>query len=132
MGGDLARAPAGKAPTFIVAALRDPIGANLDRIQIVKGWLDAKGELHEKSTTSLGRQASPRGWQAAVGGSTVDVANCDVDQHRSAHRLIAVWKDPASTPPNGLSTTPRHRDPDAALDRLRREALRVTPLPGTR
>ncbi len=48
MGGDLREAPAGKAPTFLVAALKDPIGANLDRIQIVKGWLDAKGELHEK------------------------------------------------------------------------------------
>ena len=42
MGGDLAAAPNGKAPTFLVAALKDPIGANLDRIQIVKGWLDAR------------------------------------------------------------------------------------------
>ena len=48
MGGDLRPAPAGKAPTFLAAALKDPIGANLDRIQIVKGWLDAKGELHEQ------------------------------------------------------------------------------------
>ena len=44
MGGDLRAAPQGKAPTFLVAALKDPIGANLDRVQIVKGWLDAKGE----------------------------------------------------------------------------------------
>ena len=43
MGGDLPAAPAGKAPTFLVAALKDPIGANLDRIQIVKGWMDAAG-----------------------------------------------------------------------------------------
>ncbi len=48
MGGDLTDAPQGKAPTFLVAALKDPIGANLDRYQIVKGWLDAKGETHEQ------------------------------------------------------------------------------------
>ena len=48
MGGDLQAAPEGKAPTFLVAALKDPIGGNLDRYQIVKGWLDSKGELHEK------------------------------------------------------------------------------------
>jgi hypothetical protein len=41
MGGDLANAPDGKAPTFLAAAMKDPIGANLDRIQVVKGWLDA-------------------------------------------------------------------------------------------
>ena len=48
MGGDLSKAPEGKAPTFLVAALKDAIGANLDRIQIVKGWMDRKGETHEK------------------------------------------------------------------------------------
>ncbi len=48
MGGELSDAPDGKSPTFLVAALRDPIGANLDRVQVVKGWLDKGGELHEK------------------------------------------------------------------------------------
>jgi hypothetical protein len=48
MGGDLKAAKAKKAPTFMVYALRDPIGANLDRIQIVKGWLDKDGKTHEK------------------------------------------------------------------------------------
>src|SRR5205807_3534244 len=48
MGGDLTEAPSGKAPSFLVAALKDPIGANLDRIQIVKGWQDARGALQEK------------------------------------------------------------------------------------
>ena len=51
MGGDLGPAPEGKAPTFLVAALKDPIGANLDRYQIVKGWLDAAGERTRRSTT---------------------------------------------------------------------------------
>ena len=44
----LTAAPDGKAPTFLVAALKDPIGANLDRIQIVKGWQDANGDLKDK------------------------------------------------------------------------------------
>ena len=48
MGGDLRHAPDGTSPTFLVAALRDPIGANLDRIQIVKGWHDASGQLQER------------------------------------------------------------------------------------
>ena len=48
MGGDLTNAPKGKAPNFMVLALRDPIGANLDRIQVVKGWLDDDGQTHER------------------------------------------------------------------------------------
>ena len=48
MGGDLSAAPNGKSPTFLVAALKDPIGANLDRIQIIKGWLDKSGKTQEK------------------------------------------------------------------------------------
>ncbi len=48
MGGDLTIGPEGAAPTFMVRALRDPDGANLDRIQIIKGWLDNNGELHER------------------------------------------------------------------------------------
>ena len=48
MGGDLTKAPNGKAPTFLVAALKDAIGANLDRIQIIKGWLGKDGKVQEK------------------------------------------------------------------------------------
>jgi len=48
MGGDLRAAPAGKAPTFLVAAMKDPDGANLDRVQVVKGWLDADGKTYEE------------------------------------------------------------------------------------
>jgi hypothetical protein len=48
MGGDLQAAPDGVAPTFLVAALKDPYSGNLDRIQIVKGWLDSRGNTHER------------------------------------------------------------------------------------
>jgi Protein of unknown function (DUF3604) len=96
MGGDLASAPAGKAPTFLIAALKDPIGANLDRYQIVKGWLDAKGEVHEKVydvAWSGGRKAGADGKLPSV-GNTVDVANATYTNTIGAAELIAVWKDP--------------------------------------
>jgi Protein of unknown function (DUF3604) len=95
MGGDLRSAPAGKAPTFLVAALRDPIGANLDRIQIIKGWLDAKGELHEKIhdvVWSGDRKPDTKGKLPSV-GSTVDVANATWTNTIGAAELITVWKD---------------------------------------
>jgi hypothetical protein len=95
MGGDLGPAPAGKAPTFLVAALKDPIGANLDRYQVVKGWLDARGELHEKVydvAWSPGRKPGAGGKVPPV-GSTVDVAGASYTNSIGAAQLIAVWKD---------------------------------------
>ena len=89
-------APAGKSPTFLVAALKDPIGANLDRIQIIKGWLDAKGELHEKVydvVWSGDRKPGADGKVPSV-GNTVDVANATWTNTIGAPELIAVWKDP--------------------------------------
>lgn len=100
MGGDLRDAPAGKAPTFLVAALKDPIGANLDRIQIVKGWLDRKGEVHEKVhdvVWSGGRKPGANGKLPAV-GNTVDVANATWANTIGATELIAAWKDPDFDP----------------------------------
>jgi hypothetical protein len=100
MGGDLAAAPAGKSPTFLVAALKDPIGANLDRYQIVKGWLDAKGQLHEKVydvAWSGDRKPGADGKLPPV-GSTVDVRNATWTNTIGATELAAVWKDPDFDP----------------------------------
>ena len=100
MGGDLTRAPKGKVPTFLVAALKDPIGANLDRYQIVKGWLDSKGELHEKVydvVWSGDRKPGEDGKLPAV-GSTVDVEQATWANTIGAPELIAVWKDPDFNP----------------------------------
>jgi hypothetical protein len=97
MGGDLTTAPAGKAPTFLVAALRDPIGANLDRFQVVKGWMDAKGELHERIydvAVSGGRPIGADGRCKTSVGSTVDVQNATWSNTIGSPELIAVWKDP--------------------------------------
>jgi hypothetical protein len=99
MGGDLAGAPAGKTPTFLVAALKDPIGANLDRIQIVKGWLDAKGEVHESVHDvawgdAARRKPDAKGKLPPI-GNTVDVENATWTNTIGAPELIAVWKDPS-------------------------------------
>ncbi|HEX7565487.1 MAG TPA: DUF3604 domain-containing protein, partial [Bradyrhizobium sp.] len=96
MGGDLSDAPAGKAPSFLVAALKDPLGGNLDRIQIVKGWMDAKGELQEKVydvVWSGDRKPGTDGKLPSV-GNTVDVANAIWTNTIGAPELIAVWSDP--------------------------------------
>jgi Protein of unknown function (DUF3604) len=96
MGGDLKSAPSGKTPRFLVAALKDPIGANLDRVQIVKGWLDAKGELHEQVhdvAWSGGRKPGADGKLPAV-GSTVDLANATYTNAVGAAELAQVWTDP--------------------------------------
>jgi hypothetical protein len=100
MGGDLSNAPAGKAPTFLVAALKDPIGANLDRYQIIKGWLDAKGELHEKIYDVVWSGDRKRGADGKVPpvGSTVDIENATWTNTIGAPELIAVWKDPDFDP----------------------------------
>jgi len=100
MGGDLGAAPEGKAPTFLVAALKDPIGANLDRYQIVKGWMDEKGETHETVydvVWSGDRKPGADGKVPAV-GNTVDVANATWSNTIGSPELIAVWTDPEFDP----------------------------------
>ncbi len=96
MGGDLSNAPAGRAPSILVAALKDPIGANLDRFQIVKGWMDDSGELQEKVYDVVwggDRTPDAMGKLPSV-GSTVDVANATWTNTIGATELITVWTDP--------------------------------------
>ncbi|MGH9364223.1 MAG: DUF3604 domain-containing protein [Thermoanaerobaculia bacterium] len=101
MGGDLRDAPAGKAPAFLIRALRDPDGANLDRIQVIKGWLDAKGETHERIydvAVSDGRKIDAQGRCKTPVGNTVDVANASYTNTIGAPLLSAYWKDPSFNP----------------------------------
>jgi len=101
MGGDLRTMPEdATAPNFMVYALRDPVGANLDRIQIVKGWLDKKGNTHEKVydvAWSDGRSVDAKGKLPAV-GNTVDVANANWINSIGASELATVWTDPSFDP----------------------------------
>jgi hypothetical protein len=100
MGGDLPKAPAGKAPTFLAAAMKDPLSGNLDRIQIVKGWRDANGETQEKVydvAWSDGRTPGAEGKLPPV-GNTVDVARATWKNTIGDPELIAVWTDPDFDP----------------------------------
>ena len=100
MGGDLTNAPSGKAPELLIRAVKDPIGANLDRVQVIKGWLDAKGETHEKVYNvawSGARKLDAKGSIPAV-GDTVDLATATYANTIGAPQLAVVWKDPAFNP----------------------------------
>jgi hypothetical protein len=101
MGGDLAAKPKkSTAPSFLVAALKDPIGGNLDRIQIVKGWVDAAGTRQEKVydvVWSDGRRPGADGKLPPV-GNTVDVANATFTNTIGDPELIAAWTDPSFDP----------------------------------
>jgi Protein of unknown function (DUF3604) len=101
MGGDLLTAPTGKAPTFMIRAMRDVDGANLDRIQIIKGWLDAKGETHEQMydvAVSDGRKIDADGRCKTPVGNTVDVPNATYKNSIGAPLLAGYWKDPNFNP----------------------------------
>ena len=101
MGGDLREAlDDASAPTFLVYALRDPIGANLDRIQIVKGWLDAEGQTHEKvyEIVWAGDRVLGSDGKLPPIGSTVDVANANWTNTIGAPELATVWSDPEFDP----------------------------------
>ena len=96
MGGELQQPPSGKSPTFLVAALKDPIGANLDRVQVVKGWLDAKGALQEKVydvAWSGNRKPGSDGKLPPV-GNTVDLKTATYSNTIGAPELTTTWKDP--------------------------------------
>jgi hypothetical protein len=96
MGGDLTDAPAGEAPKFMIRALRDPDNANLDRVQIIKGWLDASGENHERIydvACSDDRAIRDRRCEREV-GSTVDIADASYTNTIGDPLLTAYWEDP--------------------------------------
>jgi hypothetical protein len=102
MGGEIENAPQGKSPTFLIAALKDPLSGNLDRIQVVKGWLDKKGNTHEKVYNVIWSEMDTRkegndGKVPAV-GNTVDVKNATWTNTIGDPELIGVWKDPDFDP----------------------------------
>ncbi len=100
MGGSLPAAPMGQAPVFLVAASMDPLGANLDRIQIVKGWRTKSGELKEKVydvAWSDNRQPDETGALPSV-GNTVDLSTATYTNTIGSPQMIEVWEDPDFDP----------------------------------
>ena len=101
MGGDLAQAHEGATLKLMVYASKDPLGANLDRIQVVKGWLDNEGESQEKVydvALSDGRVVDLRTGRAPPVGNTVDVADASYANSIGAATLSVVWTDPEFSP----------------------------------
>ena len=121
MGGDLTSAPEGKSPSFLVAAVKDPYSGNLDRIQIIKGWMDKEGKTQEKVydvTWSTGRSFDTDGKVEPV-GNTVDVANATWANSIGSPELITAWTDPDFDPQVRAFYYARViEDPDTALGRL--------------
>jgi hypothetical protein len=101
MGGDLTEAPRRKSPTFLVAALKDPIGANLDRIQIIKGWIDKDGNSQERIydvAVSDDRQIDADGRCRTPVGNTVSLETATWSNTIGEAELIEAWTDPDFDP----------------------------------
>ncbi len=131
MGGELAKAPTGKAPRFMIRALRDPDGANLDRVQIIKGWLDKDGKSHERIydvAVSGDRKPDSNGRVKTPVGSTVDIENATYTNTIGAPMLAAHWEDPEFDPKQSAFyyvrvleiPTPRWTTYDAAFYKIKR------------
>ena len=98
MGGDLSKAPDDKAPKLMIRALRDPDGANLDRVQVIKGWLDGAGKLHERVydvAVSGDRKIDPKSGRCKTAvGDTADPKTATFTNSIGDVHLMGFWKDP--------------------------------------
>jgi hypothetical protein len=96
MGGDLTLAPNEGAPTFLVRALRDPDGANIDRVQVIKGWLDSDGDIHERvyDIACAGNREIVNDRCAAPVGNTVNLESASYRNDIGAALVGAWWVDP--------------------------------------
>jgi hypothetical protein len=97
MGGDLPGGSRSNPPTFLIAALKDPIGANLDRLQVIKGWVDSKGNTQERIydvSVSGDRTIGADGRSHEKVGNTVNVAQANYTNSIGASQFISRWQDP--------------------------------------
>jgi hypothetical protein len=134
MGGDLRGAPKGTAPRFMIRALRDPDGANLDRIQVIKGWLDKSGKTHERVydvAVSDNRKIGADGRCKTPVGNSVDIKNATYTNTIGSALLSAFWQDPEFDPKQNAFyyvrvleiPTPRWTTYDAAFFKIKRPEI---------
>ena len=100
MGSDLLHAPRGKAPALLIQALKDPQGANLDRVQVIKGWVDRDGKAHDRIfdvVWSDNRKPGSDGKLPPV-GNTVDLATAQYANTIGATQFTTLWTDPEFDP----------------------------------
>lgn len=100
MGGDLTQAPRGKAPSFLIHAARDPAGANLDRVQVIKGWIDGNNEAQQKVYDAVwsGDRVPGADGKVPPVGNTVDISTTLYTNDIGAPQLATVWTDPDFDP----------------------------------
>ena len=100
MGGDLSAAPRNRAPGLLISARKDPIGANLDRVQVVKGWLAADGTSRERVFNVAWAGDNRRRADGSLGpvGNTVDLASGSYENSIGSPSLAVLWVDPEFDP----------------------------------
>ena len=96
MGGDLTAAPRNRAPTLLIQALKDPLSGNLDRIQVVKGWIDVSGEAQQRvyDVAWSGQRRPDAQGRLPLVGNTVDARTATYQNSIGATQLAGVWRDP--------------------------------------
>jgi hypothetical protein len=101
MGGELGQAPPDASPTLMITVAKDPKGANLDRVQVIKGWLQADGSLGEKvydAAWSDDRIMDPGTGRLPPVRSTVNLDSATYSNDVGAVRFATVWRDPEFDP----------------------------------
>ena len=95
MGGDLSKSD-GRSPAFIIQAIKDPNGANLDRVQVIKGWLDEEGNTQERiyNVALSGDRKEDSNGNVDPVGNTVDVKTATYTNNIGQPEFFLVWTDP--------------------------------------
>ena len=95
MGGDVIQ-QRGKSLKFLVWAISDPLGAPLQRVQIIKGWID-KGEQQEKVfdvACSDGQSVNSQTHRCPDNGATVNIDDCSISREKGSPEIKTFWQDP--------------------------------------